>query len=538
MTEGRHFSTIPFSQKTRPYVLLDDKCMSNSSTIVAQATAPGEASIAMVRLSGPQALSFLQKIFRKKKLKNHPLPSRGRGEDLLFVHEGGSWEDFETHKMYFGEIMIPHPHPSPFGTGVKDGTNNIPLSPLGERVQGEGVVLDQAMVVFMKAPHSFTGEDVAEIHMHGSPVVVEQVLKILVGLGATSAKPGEFSKRAFLNGKMDLSQAEAIADLIASKSELAAKNALSQLGGNLSRLVESLRQDLIQVMSRLELGFDFIEEDVALFNPKECLLVLEKIKTTSKRLLASFQTGQLYKHGLKIALVGKPNVGKSSLLNAFLEEDKAITHSEPGTTRDVVMGEIKLSGIPIQIYDTAGLREAAHPVEQEGIKRSENLIEKADLVLVILDSSNPLTLEDHQILEKIKLKKHLKVANKIDLKPGWDLKTVGDQIFSVSAVTSQGLNEILEEIQKLFLKGSLEIDSGFVLNNVRHQKILQEVLVQVENVGAGLSRPVGVNNYSPIPEELLAEELRLIARLLGNITGEVKDEHILDEIFSKFCIGK
>ena len=310
-------------------------------TIVAQATPVGEGAIGIIRLSGPDSAKILAKIFSGTK----------------------SPADFEDHRLYLGEL-------------------NDPAS---------GETTDQVMAVWMKSPHSFTGEEVVEIHSHGGVFVMTKILETVQRCGARVAEPGEFSKRAFLNGKIDLAQAEAIADLISAKNEWALANSIRQLDGFLSRLIGELREKIVTLLGRIELGFDFVEEDVQLFDRNEVVALVTEVRAQLSSLLDSFETGKLYREGLKVALVGRPNVGKSSLLNAILSEDRAIIHEEPGTTRDVIEGERRIGGIVTRFYDTAGIREAAHPVEKEGVRRSESVFEKADIVCLLLDSSSPLT---------------------------------------------------------------------------------------------------------------------------------------------------
>lgn len=452
-------------------------------TIVAQATAVGEGAVGIIRLSGAAAKSILKEIF----------------------HGTTDVQQFVSHHLYYGKIC---------------------RGPDAE-------VMDDVLVVWMQAPHSYTGEDVVEIHGHGGSFSITQILQLILQEGARLAEPGEFSKRAYLNGKMDLSQAEAVCDLITAKNEWAQKNALRQLEGFLSRTISQLRERLIAFLARVEAGFDFVEEDVQTFSKSEGLQLLEEIKHSVKTLLDSFHTGQIYKDGLRVAILGKPNVGKSSLLNALLNEDKAIIHDEPGTTRDVVMGERKIHGLQVIFFDTAGIREASHPVELEGIRRSTQALERADLVLVLLDSSSPLERADEELLQKVPSEKLISIHSKSDLQPAWDMTAKfapTAELIKVSAKLRTGIDELCDIIYKKSIQHKID-NHNYVLNNVRHKVQFEKVYVRLYELKKNYSS-------SKISEEVLAEEVRIIINDLGEITGKIDNEEVLDEIFSKFCIGK
>lgn len=458
--------------------------MQQNDTIVAVATPVGEGAIGVIRLSGPDSRKILSQIFRGKVLP----------------------ENFQSHRLYFGKIIH------------------------------EKEILDEVMAVWMEAPHSFTGEEVVEIQAHGGAYLLTRLTGLLTRLGARLAEPGEFSKRAFLNGKIDLSQAEAIADLIAAKNDWAAKNALSQLGGFLSQTITELRKKLISLVAELEAGFDFTEEDIQFFQKEKGLQLLYDIQNEIKNLLDSFETGQLYKEGLKIALVGKPNVGKSSLLNVLLNEDKAIIHHEPGTTRDVLEGSRKIDGIEVTFYDTAGIREAQNAVEAEGIKRSRQILEKADLILLVFDSSRPLDEEDQKLIaETASRSAIINIGNKSDLPPAWDSLVPGTTVncgfIRVSAKNRLGITDLLEEISNMTIRKKLKNVHNYVLNNVRHKDVLNNISIKLKEVSSNLDR-------GEISEECLVEECRIIIKDLGQITGEITNEDVLDEVFSRFCIGK
>ncbi len=469
-----------------------------SDTIVAQSTPVGEGAIGIVRLSGPKSRDILQKIFRGS----------------------AQVDQFESHKLYFGKIV----------------SNRFSLPPVVPLTKGDKTeeVLDQVMAVWMKSPHSFTGEEMVEIQGHGGILLLQNILKLLVELGARLAEPGEFSKRSFLNGKIDLTQAEAIADLIHAKSDWEAKNALSQLGGALSVTITNIREKLITFLARVEVGFDFSEEDIKPSNPNQSITFLKEICGEVEILVDSFQTGQLYKDGLRVALIGRPNVGKSSLLNTLLNEDRAIVHHEPGTTRDVVAGEKKLSGIITTFFDTAGIRKTSQSVEVAGIERSRLVLEKSDLVLLLLDSSQPLTDEDQTLLKEIHSKPSIIIYSKCDLPPAWkpDSKIVASfRLVKVSSRERIGIKELENEIYELLIKEKLPNSHNYVLNNVRYYKVLQEIHHKLKEV-------IELIGKKELGDDCLAEELRIMSNQLGGITGKITNEMVLDEIFQKFCIGK
>ncbi len=492
-------------------------------TIVAQATPVGEGAIGIIRLSGLSSVQIISKIFK------------------------GSVDpfEFESHRLYFGKICEPE----------------------------SGEIMDEVLAVWMKKPHSFTGEDVVEIQGHGGPIVLQRIIRLIVDLGGRLAEPGEFSKRAFLNGKMDLSQAEGVANLIAAKSDWQAKNALWEMGGFLKRTIQGFEEKILELLARLEVGFDFVEEDIQLFDRKWGIEILTEIQQEIKKLLDSFQTGQLLKEGLKIVLVGRPNVGKSSLLNVLLNEDRAIVHEKPGTTRDVLNGERKIEGILASFYDTAGIRSFAghmrknlapldvawgpelvegvpvlsseapfivseangqgYEVEQEGIRRSEEWIKKADLLLCLLDSSSPLTEDDHRLLEQTGLKPRIIIYSKSDLPPAWDRLAfpLTSPSVSVSSKERSGVNELINTIYDVSIKSKILYDHNYVLNNVRYKSSLDKVYNE-------LSIVTDLVEKNKISEECLVEELRIMLDELKGITGEITNDKVLDEIFSKFCIGK
>lgn len=454
-------------------------------TIAACATAPAHGAVGVIRLSGSQSKDILSQIFRGKTAVSA----------------------FDSHHLYFGSLTQP-------ATDQK---------------------MDEVLVVWMKGPHSFTGEDVVEIHTHGNPLLIVEILRVITSLGARLAGPGEFTQRAYLNGKMDLAQAEAVADLIAADNEWALKNALAQMGGSLTQIIGSLRQKIIHAQSLVEVGFDFGEEDVEFIKRSDLKTLIEEVNAEVVRLLGTFETGQLTKDGVRVALVGKPNVGKSSLLNALLEEEKAITHAEPGTTRDIIQGEKRIDGLPFHFLDTAGIRTAENSVEQEGIRRSQEALQKADIICLLLDLSRPLDDSDRDLTFLLQNKQVIVVGTKADLPAVWsfekEIQLKEWTTLTLSSRTRTGLPE-LETQFKLFLQRTgFKSVHNYVLNNGRHRELLQNVQIKFITLLESLSR-------KSFKDDQISEVLRQVGNLLGEIVGEINSENILDEIFGKFCIGK
>lgn len=451
----------------------------NKDTIVAVATPPGEGGIGILRLSGPKAPEVVEQIWRGKLA----LPQ------------------FSSHRMYFGEFWDPH----------KDEK------------------LDEGLAVWMKAPRSYTGEEVLELHVHGGPLILNLILEVLTGLGLRPAEPGEFTRRAYLNGKIDLLQAEAVGELIHAQSEAAWRNARGQLEGRLSKEIGVLREQVIGFLARVEAAIDFPEEDIELIDPTRTLSEIRALCAVLDKWMEKFQLGRLLREGVRVALVGRPNVGKSSLLNRLLGEEKAIVHDQPGTTRDVVEGTLHLGGIAFQIFDTAGIREGQGAVEREGILRSKKAAEQADLTLWILDLSQPLNEEDREIGKALN-SQTLVVKNKVDLGATWENWPQGWEAIETSMKSGVGLETLQEAILKKSGLSSLQERSHAFLNNARHREALglaKTSLLRAEQALVG-----------KMPVECVAADLREASLVLGNLLGEVSTEDILDQVFSQFCLGK
>jgi tRNA modification GTPase len=450
-------------------------------TIVAPATASGEGGIGIVRISGPLSENFLKSFFRP----------HTPGDSLI------------SHRLYFGRFYGP-----------------------------SEVLVDEVMAVLMRGPRSYTREDVAEIHCHGGPVVMRKIIDTLVDGGARLARPGEFTLRAFLNGRVDLAEAEAVIDLIRSRSDAASHIALGQLEGKLSAAVHVFRDELAEILSLVETFIDFPEEDIEFWKMGTLHSRADGIALRVDRLLATFETGRALREGVAVLILGRPNVGKSSLMNALLGEARAIVTEIPGTTRDTIEENLSLGGVPLRLVDTAGIRSTADPVESEGVRRAMEKISSSDLVLLVIDGSAGVTGDDHLALESCDNERVLLVVNKDDL-PSVPLPSPFDglQTVRVSARTGTGLDSLQEAITRHFCKsGSCDTRESVMLSDRRHRESLVRTRRSLERFQSGLE-----DQLSP---ELLALDLRDALEALGEITGETTPDEILERIFSRFCIGK
>ncbi len=466
--------------------------MTDTSTICALAT-PGTGAIAVIRVSGPDAIGITEKIF---------LPA-AKGKIL---------GDQPPNTIHHGTI--------------RDGNE----------------VVDDVLVSLFRAPHSYTGENSIEISCHGSPYIEQKILELLVSHGAVPAKPGEFTRRAFLNGKMDLSQAEAVADLIAAETKGAHKVALQQLRGGFSDRLKSLREQLLHFISLIELELDFSEEDVEFADRKQLVGLVNEIKQLISGLINSFQLGNVLKNGVPVAIIGRPNVGKSTLLNAILNEERAIVSEIAGTTRDSIEDTINLEGISFRFIDTAGIRETADTIENLGIRRTYQKIEQASIVLLLTEASDPVETI-RRTLEAIRQQlsgsdKHLVVVlNKSDRVSGKHISTPEkaiqlrehEHIISLSAEKRENIDRLTGLLLEIVNIGSLK-HQDVVISNIRHYNALKSASESLERVSEGL--------VSDLPTDLLAQDIREVLHYLGEITGEVTTDEILGNIFKNFCIGK
>ena len=404
----------------------------------------------------------------------------------------------------------------------------------GNIVRGNSVI-DEVLVSYFKAPKSYTKENMCEINSHGGNIIVKEILELCLENGAELAEPGEFTKRAFLNGRIDLLQAESVIDVIHAKSEREAKAGINQLEGFLSKEVADIKKGIMDIMTNIEVTIDYPEYDVDEVTNKQ---IEEMLKDTKQRLLKleqSFDNGKIIKEGIKTAIIGRPNAGKSSLLNAILKEERAIVTEYEGTTRDTIEEFVNINGIPLKLIDTAGIREAKDAVERIGIAKSREIANSSDLIIAIFDASKDLNSEDLEILDLIKNKKSIIILNKIDLdsKISVDderLKKCSENIIKISALNKIGIDTLYNTITNLFNLNQINLDNEIVITNIRHKNLISKAIENVNKTEDSFK-----NN---MPLDIIAISIKDILEDLGNITGEVVTEDIIDEIFSKFCLGK
>jgi tRNA modification GTPase len=481
-------------------------------TIVAIATPPGRGGIGVVRLAGPDARKIALPLLRLK-------------------------HDLEPGHAIFGELV--EPADEPVGTAAQSAAGRI----------------DEVVVTYFTKPHSYTTDDIVEISTHGSPVILRHVVELAMARGVRLAEPGEFTMRAFLNGRIDLTQAEAVRDLIESQTLYQAKIAAQQLEGALSRRLQPIKQELVELIATLEAGIDFAEDDISVLPADQILQRVAAIRAPLEDLAASFAYGKIVHEGLTLAIVGRPNVGKSSLFNRLVERERAIVTATPGTTRDLVSETVAIGGIPIKLVDTAGIRRALDEAESIGIRKSMEALADADLVLVVFDSSQPLTNEDKDLLGQVAGRPAIAVANKCDLinhhvgtaAPGCpaaqspvdprgdclagaeDL-TGGRVQVRTSATTGEGIPELRSEILRhVGGEANAQTETGF-LTNLRHQERVRESVTALAAARAAID--------SKVPHEMLLLDLYSALRALDEITGATTTDDILNLIFSTFCIGK
>ena len=374
-----------------------------------------------------------------------------------------------------------------------------------------------------------------EINSHGGNIVVKKILELCLKNGADLAEPGEFTKRAFLNGRIDLAQAESVIDVINAKSEKEVQAGIKQLKGGLSKEISDIKQEIMDVMVNIEVAIDYPEYDVEEVTNNQIVTMLDSVEEKLRKLESTFDNGKLIKEGIKTAIIGKPNAGKSSLLNRILKEDRAIVTEYEGTTRDTIEEFVSINGIPLKLIDTAGIRKAEDEVEKIGIYKSKEIAKEADLIIAIFDSSKPLSNEDEEILEIIKDKKSIIILNKIDLnqkikKDDERLKTVSNCIIEISALNNIGIDNLYEEITKLFALNQISFDNDIVITNVRHKNLIHKAIESINKTKNTLKEKM--------PIDIVAVYIKDILEDLGNITGEFVTEDIINEIFSKFCLGK
>ncbi len=452
----------------------------NATTIAAISTAAGEAGIGVVRMTGPQSLEIAQKVFSGK---------------------------LENRRMIFGRVSDP-------------STDKI---------------CDEVLCVYMKAPHSYTGEDVVEFQCHGSVIVIKNILELLLRNGAEAAERGEFTKRAFLNGKLDLSQAEAVIDLIRARSSAGSTAALAQLEGTISKAVSEIRKEMMDLLVNLTVNMDYPDEDIEQLSYNNMLESLSSIDDVLCKLKASAAEGKIIREGLSVAITGKPNVGKSSLMNAFLKENRSIVTDVPGTTRDTIEEQASVRGIAIKFIDTAGIRDSEDKVESIGIERSRLALRGADLALIVLDASSPLTTEDYEILKSAEELPHIIVFNKTDitgaeLLPDAQEISAGKRTVKISAKTGIGLEKLESEIEAFITGGRVRKENDPLLTNVRHIRLVEKALYEIKEAKDMCGRQEAM--------DFIEVNVKAAFDYLGEIIGETATDQVINEVFSRFCLGK
>ncbi len=455
-------------------------------TISAVCTALGEGAIGIIRISGEKALKV--------------------GENIFKAASGKKLADYARNTLVYGHVF-----------------------------DDDGSIVDEVMAVYMRAPHSYTAEDVVEIQCHGGVRSLQKILSLSYAAGARPAEPGEFTKRAFLNGRIDLVQAEAVMDIIKSRSDAALKVALRQQEGQLSAQVRGLRRELLDVIVNLEAVIDYPEDDIEEITFSNVLTEVNKTVNGVKKLLENAHTGKILREGLRVAIIGKPNVGKSSFLNFLLKEDRAIVSEFAGTTRDVIEEQFLLGGIPVVLADTAGIRDTEDYVERIGVEKSRRILNEAELAIVVLDGSHPLTDEDREILALVKGRQYVIIINKSDLGSADVKKSLPDEfktapLIELSAKTGAGFENFTEWLQKFVYGNDKHLGDGIYVQNARHERLLRSSLDSMNDALAA------AENH--LPYDCIMIDLRNAAEYLGEITGDAVRDEIINEIFSKFCIGK
>lgn len=458
---------------------------STEDTIAAVSTPVGQGGIGIVRMSGPAALAIADRIFLSPGGKR---PGAARSHSLLYGHA---------------------------------------VNP------ADGATIDEVLVSVMRAPRSYTREDVVEFNCHGGMAPVGALLELVIAQGARLAGPGEFTKRAFLNGRISLAQAEAVMDLISARTEESLKIAMEQVKGGLSEELSSLRNSLVELCALAEAHIDFPEEEIGTLTLERIMEELLGIRQRLEKLSETFREARFFREGLAVAIVGKPNVGKSSLLNALLKKDRAIVTEFPGTTRDLIEDYLDIGGLPVRVLDTAGIRDTAEAIEREGVRRSIDAMAKADLIIAMFDGSRPVEEEDVAIAERIKEKKALIAVNKSDLPGELQLENIvvpGGKYINISALTGEGLDELKSAVFESVMGDRSLGRDGSVVSNIRHKLALDRASAAVGRAADVLA--------GGLPLEIFSIELRDGADSIGEITGSVTTEEILNRIFSDFCIGK
>lgn len=454
-------------------------------TIAAIATAPGEGGIGIIRISGPKSLEVAEEIF--------------------FSMSGKKISEYPARTLIFGNI--------------KDGDKKI----------------DEVLVAYMKGPNSYTAEDVIEINCHGGFISVKRILELVLSKDVRLAEAGEFTKRAFLNGRIDLSQAEAVIDVINAKTDKAHEVAENQLDGSLSNRIRELREKVTELLAQVEVAIDYPEEDIEFIAYTTLEEKTRELNKDIKKLYETSESGKIFREGLKTVIVGKPNVGKSSLLNSILGENRAIVTDIPGTTRDVIEEFVNIKGIPLKIVDTAGIRETDDVVEKIGVEKSMASFDTADLIIMVVDSSSELSEEDREILEKVQGKETILLLNKTDLPQVIDEEEVKkyvneENIIKISALHNEGIEDVHDRIEAMVYKGDIKSSSNVIITNSRHKDALYRAMKSAEDAMRAIE--------DRMPLDFVEVDLKNIWDYLGYINGDTVSEDLLDNIFHNFCIGK
>lgn len=450
-----------------------------NDTIVAISTALGIGAISIVRLSGEESINIVNKIFK--------------GEDLSKA---------KSHTIKYGHIIE------------------------------NDVIIDEVLVSVFLAPKTFTAENVVEINCHGGIATTKKIFELAITNGARPAEPGEFTKRAFLNGRIDLIEAEGVMDLISAKTEEARSLAINQVDGKVSAYIKELRSIIVEILANIEVNIDYPEyEDIEVMNNDIIMPRIELIRSKLKSILKDSEQGKIIRDGIDTAIIGRPNVGKSSLLNRLIDEEKAIVTEVAGTTRDIVEGQLNLEGVLLNIIDTAGIRKTDDIVEKIGVSKSLELVNKAELILFLLNNNEEIKVEDLEILDKIKTKNHIIVINKIDLDSKINLEKLnGEDYVSISTVTNEGINELKTKIKDMFDVGSINTKDFNYITNARSIALVKQSIVSLDDVEEAIKNKV--------PTDMVEIDIKQIWNNLGEIIGETYQEELVEQIFSRFCLGK
>jgi len=469
--------------KVEQVIIIEGEMMED--TIVAVATAPGEAGIGIIRISGEKSLSIINDIFVSKSKKK--------------------LSQIDDRRLIYGHIVE------------------------------KETIIDEVLVAYMKAPHTYTKEDVVEINCHGGMISIRRILELLLKSGAQLAEKGEFTKRAFLNGRIDLSQAEAVIDLISSKTDKGFDVAINQLEGNLSETIQKIREKLLEIIAHLTVTIEYPDEDIEEITYDNLSMQLMAIINETQQLINTAETGKIIREGLRTVIIGKPNVGKSSLLNALLKESRAIVTEVPGTTRDLIEEMIHINGIPLKIIDTAGIRETCDLVEKIGVEKTKESFNIADVIIFILDASQMLTNDDYQIMDLLQEKKAIILFNKMDLPLKADINVVtkllpNKKIVKASVKKGHGIRELEDTLSEMVYTGEIKQENSLLITNVRHKNLLEKAKSFLEDSMDMIERKEAL--------DFIEIDLKNAWETLGEIIGESITEDIIDEVFSRFCLGK